>query len=136
MAGAERRVRAALVERPVLLVERAGVVEACLGLALLPPAAGRAAGVVVAAGAGAGAGVGVSTAFTTEEPVPAAGAGEGTAAAGAGSDPAAVGGGLAEAAAAGAELAAGLELLRVREVRLAIAQVGRGWRRTGRGRLR
>ena len=134
MAGAERRVRAALVERPVLLVERAGVVEACLGLALLPPAAGSAAGVVVAAGAVDGAVVGVSTALTAEGPGPAAVSGEGSAGSGEGPAPDPVGGGLD--AVAGAELAAGLALLRVREVRLAIAQVGRGWRRRGLGRVR
>lgn len=38
---------------------------------------------------------------------------------------------LAAVGAAAGALAAGLALLRVREVRLAIARVGRGWRRKG-----
>jgi hypothetical protein len=41
--------------------------------------------------------------------------------------PAAAAGGLGAVEEAAAELAAALALLRVREVRLAIAQVGRGW---------
>jgi hypothetical protein len=134
VAGAERRERLDGVARPALLVERAGVLEACLSLALVMPAAGRAAGAAGAGGATDGAGMGAAAALPAEElgeaPVAAAGAGGGTAAGGAGGDAAAVGGGLAGVAAAGAELAAGLELLRVREVRLAIAQVGRGWRRS------
>lgn len=61
VAGAERRARPAGVERGLLVVERAGVVEACLSLALLLPAAGRAAGTAVvgaavAVGAADGAG--------------------------------------------------------------------------------
>ena len=140
MAGAERRERLDGVARPALLVERAGVLEACLPLALVVPAAGRAAGAAGAGDATDGAGVGAAAALTAEEPgeapVAAEGASEGTVAGGVGGDPAAVGGGLAAAGAAGAELAAGLELLRVREVRLAIAQVGRGWRRKERGRSR
>ncbi len=40
---------------------------------------------------------------------------------------------LAAVGAAAGALVAGLALLRVREVRLAIARVGRGWRRKGSG---